>query len=78
MNAVHQALGAGRLAPFVSQTAELAAWAGLGAERTTMESTPNQTLEATAASPSVLDGLSCIFRVTGFPAAVPQLGRSAS
>jgi len=75
MNAVHPALAAGRLAPFVSQTAEAAASAGLGAERTKRESTPNQTLEATAASPSLLDGLSCIFRVTGLPAAVPQLGR---
>jgi hypothetical protein len=78
MNAVHQALAAGRLAQFVSQAAAAAAWAGLGAERTKRESTPNQTLEATAARPSVLDGLSCLFRFTGFPAAVPQLGRSAA
>jgi hypothetical protein len=77
MTIAHRALAAGRLAQFVSQTAEAAAWAGLGAERTKRESTPNQTLEATAASPSVLDGLSCLFRFTGFPAAVPQLGRYA-
>jgi hypothetical protein len=75
MSIAHQAWVAGRLSPFGSRAAEAAAWAGLGAERTKRESTPNQTLEATAASPSVLDGLSCLFRVTGFPAAVPQLGR---